>query len=259
VLRGGVASASGGCSRPAACGVRAGCFGRDARGLVVLARGLAAAFGFAAAPDLAVVRELVAGLDVDALAVAGDRRAAVLPDRAVREVPDEEERRALLLVPLADLEPEAVLRLVAVVRLAVLVRADDAVPDAAAAGLADDIVLAAAVRALAAVVMALVAVFIACMAVDIVLADVVALVAAAVILVAAEVTLVAADDTVRAADAVVAVLPDDVDRVVLRAADGRVLVVLRLREAVLAAGLTLGDFARVLLAVLRLAVLRVML
>jgi len=258
VLRGGVASASGGCSLPAACGVRAGCFGRDARGLVVLARGLAAAFGFAAAPDLAVVRELAVDLEVDALAVAGDRRAAVLPDRAVPELLVADVRRAVLLVPLADLEPEAVLRLAAVVALAVPVL-DDAVPDAAAAGLAEDIVLAAALSALAAVVMALVAVFMACIAVDIVLADVVALVAAAVILVAAEVTFVAADDTVRAADAVVGVLPDGVERVVLRAVDGRVLVVLRVREVVLAAGLALGDFARVLLAVPRLAVLRVML
>jgi hypothetical protein len=82
----------------------------------------------------------------------------------------------------------------------------DAVRDVPAAGLADDIVLAAAVSALAAVVMALVAVFIACMADDIVFADAVALVAAAVILVAAEVTLVAAEDTVLAADVGVAEL-----------------------------------------------------
>ena len=67
------------------------------------------------------------------------------------------------------------------------------------AGLAEDIVLAAAVRAFAAVVMALVAVFIDCIAEDIVFADAVALVAAAVILVAADVTLVAADVTVLAA------------------------------------------------------------
>ena len=69
----------------------------------------------------------------------------------------------------------------------------------AAAGLAEDIVFAAAVRALAAVVMALVAVFIDCIAEDIVLADAVALVVAAVILLAAEVTLVAAEDMVLAA------------------------------------------------------------
>ena len=237
--------------------MRPGCFGRDPRGLVVVARGLAAAFGFAAA-DLVVVRELAADRDVDALAVAGDRRAAVLPDRAAVELLVDEERRAVLRAPLADLEPEAVLRLVAVVARPVPVL-DDVEPDAAAAGLAEDIVLAAAVRALAAVVMALVAVFMACMAVDIVLADVVALVAAAVILVAAEVTFVAADDTVRAAEAVVGVLPDDAGRVVLRAADARVLVVVRLRDAVLVAGLALGAFPRLLLAVLRRAVVRVVL
>ena len=77
---------------------------------------------------------------------------------------------------------------------------------AAATGLADDIVLAAAVSAFAAVIMALVAVFIDFMAVDIVCADAVALVAAAVILVAADVTLVAAEDTVLAAVAGVAEL-----------------------------------------------------
>jgi hypothetical protein len=68
-----------------------------------------------------------------------------------------------------------------------------------AAGLTDDMVLAAAVSALAAVDMALVAVFIDFIADDMVLADTVALVAAAVILLAAEFTLVAADDTVLAA------------------------------------------------------------
>jgi hypothetical protein len=251
VGRGGVASSSGGRSLVADCGFRAGCFGRDARGLVVVARGLAAAFGFAA-----LERELAVDRDVDAL--AGDRRAAVLPDLVVPEPRDVEERRAVLLVLFADPEPDAVLRLLAVVALAVLVL-DDAAADAAAAGLAEDIVLAAAVSALAAVVMALVAVFIACIAVDMVFADVLALVAAAVILEAAEVTFVAADDTVRAAEAVVGVLLDDVERVDLRAADGRVLVVLRRLDAVFLAGLALGDFPRVLLTVLRRAVLRVML
>jgi hypothetical protein len=69
----------------------------------------------------------------------------------------------------------------------------------AATGLADCMVLAAAVRAFAAVAMDLVAVFIDRMADDIVLADVLALVAAAVILLAAVVTLVAAEDTFLAA------------------------------------------------------------
>jgi hypothetical protein len=76
----------------------------------------------------------------------------------------------------------------------------------AGAGLADDIVLAAAVSAFAAVIMALVAVFIDFIADDIVCADAVALVAAAVILVAADVTLVAAEDTPLAAVAGVAEL-----------------------------------------------------
>jgi len=76
----------------------------------------------------------------------------------------------------------------------------------AGAGLADDIVLAAAVSAFAAVIMALVAVFIDLIADDIVCADAVALVAAAVILVAADVTLVAAEETPRAAVAGVAEL-----------------------------------------------------
>jgi len=75
---------------------------------------------------------------------------------------------------------------------------------AAAAGFAEDMVLAAVIRALAAVVIALVAVFIDCMADDIVLAEAVALVAAAVILLAADVTFVAADETPLAAVAGVA-------------------------------------------------------
>jgi hypothetical protein len=112
-----------------------------------------------------------------------------------------------------------------------------------AAGLADCMVLAAAVSAFAAVDMALVAVFIARMAEDIVLAEVVALVAAAVIFVAAVFTLVAAEDTLRAADAGVIELLDAVLRVeradVLRVEREAVLLVERAaplrvdREAVL--------------------------
>jgi hypothetical protein len=88
------------------------------------------------------------------------------------------------------------------VRLAEAV--EDAVLDlfalaGAAAGLAVDMVLAAAVSALDAALIAFVAVFIAARALDMVLADAVALVAADVIFVAAEVTLAAADDTVLAA------------------------------------------------------------
>jgi hypothetical protein len=82
--------------------------------------------------------------------------------------------------------------------------AEDAVRDllalaGVAAGLAVDMVLAAAVSALDAALIALVAVFIAASALDMVFADAVALVAADVIFVAAEVTLAAADDTVLAA------------------------------------------------------------
>ncbi len=83
-------------------------------------------------------------------------------------------------------------------------RAELALADA---GLAADMVLAAAVSAFVAEAMALVAVFMACRAVDIVLADDVALVAAVVIMVAAEVTFAAADETVLAATAAVGVLP----------------------------------------------------
>jgi hypothetical protein len=89
---------------------------------------------------------------------------------------------------------------------ALVVRPAVRLVELAGAGLADDIVLAAAVSAFAAVIMALVAVFIDFIADDIVCADAVALVAAAVILVAADVTLVAAEDTPRAAVAGVAEL-----------------------------------------------------
>jgi hypothetical protein len=135
---------------------------------------------------------------------------------------------------------------------------------AAATGLADDIVLAAAVSAFAAVIMAFVAVFIDLMAVDIVCADDDALVAAAVILVAAEVTLVAAEDTVLAAVAGVvelrlavlrpaALVRDPVER---EAVD-RDAVVRVDREAVLRvvarAAVPLAGFAALLRAVLDVA------
>jgi hypothetical protein len=127
---------------------------------------------------------------------------------------------ALRVVPAADGRLVAVFRLVVV--LGAAWRAG-----AAAVTFADDIFLAASVRALAACIMALVAVFIDCMAEDIVFADAVALVAADVILVAADVTFVAADDTFRAAVAGVVALAAVVRRAVLRAAVARV-VILRL-------------------------------
>jgi hypothetical protein len=108
----------------------------------------------------------------------------------------------------------------------------------AAAGLAADIFLAAALSALAAEVMALVAVLIACRALAMVLADDVALVAADVILVAAEVTCAAADETV---------LADDTG------ADERLTAVLL--PAFTFAGLVLAFFLELLM--LRLAALRV--
>ncbi len=135
---------------------------------------------------------------------------------------------------------------------------------AAATGLADDIVLAAAVSAFAAVIMAFVAVFIDLMAVDIVCADDDALVAAAVILVAAEVTLVAAEDTVLAAVAGVAELrlavlrPAALERdPVERDAVDRDAVLRVDREAVLRvvarAAVPLAGFAALLRAVLDVA------
>jgi len=157
--------------------------------------------------------ELSMGAPPDELAVPD-----LLVDRDVRDAARELGRVDVDLGFAAGLRP-AVVREAAVVRLA----------GAAAAGFADCIVLAAAVRAFAAVVIALVAVFIARMADDIVLADAVALVAAAVILVAADVTFVAADDTVLAATAGVAeVRPAVVRRavVVVRPAVARVPVLL---------------------------------
>jgi hypothetical protein len=134
----------------------------------------------------------------------------------------------------------------------------------AAAGLADDIVLAAAVSAFAAVIMAFVAVFIDFMAVDIVCADDDALVAAAVILVAADVTFVAAEDTVLAAVAGVAELrlavlrPAALERApAVREAVDRDAVVRVDREAVLRvvarAAVPLAGFAALLRAVLDVA------
>jgi hypothetical protein len=151
---------------------------------------------------LAVVRRLAAALGL----------AVVLPAAVVR-VPVVLDFAAVLGLLVLGLVAEAV-----VLDLAVDFRAvDDLVAagrrDVVAAGLAVDMVLAAAVSAFAAVVMDLVAVFMARIADDIVLADDVALVAAAVILVAADVTLVAADETVRAADAGVAPFLDEVLRV----------------------------------------------
>jgi len=165
------------------------------------------------APDVPADRDVrdaareLGRVDVD-LGLAAGLRPAV-----ARAVVD----RVAVDRPAVD-RPAAVGRDVAVVRLA----------GAAAAGFADDIVLAAAVRAFAAVVMALVAVFIARMADDIVLADAFALVAAAVILLAADVTLVAADETVLAATAGVAELRLAAVRraVVARPAVARVPVVL---------------------------------
>jgi len=135
-------------------------------------------------------------------------RVVLLVDDAVRGLVDEDD---LGEVERDEAEPdeverEAVVRGLVVDRRVVVERR---VAGAAAAGLAVDMVLAAAVSAFAAVVMALVAVFMACIAADMVFADVVALVAAAVIFVAADVTLVAAEDTVLAAEAGVVVLLDE--------------------------------------------------
>lgn len=176
--------------------------GRD-RGAVLLGREVveAVALGLAVLPavDLAVVLDWVPDPAPDASGLA-----AALPELAdvpvdldladVRRRPDD------ALGPADDLVVcRAPVRGLVVARDLVVppVDRDRVVP--AGAGLTDDIVLAAAVRALAAVDMALVAVFIDFMADDMVLADTVALVAAAVILLAAEFTLVAADDTVLAA------------------------------------------------------------
>jgi hypothetical protein len=197
--------------------------GRRDLGVVVLGRD-EVDFGLAVAdsPDAEVsMAELSTPAEPDELA------APDLPvGREVRDAPRELGRVDVDLGLAAGRRP-AVVRAAAVVRLV----------GAAAAGFADCIVLAAAVRAFAAVVMALVAVFIARMADDIVLADADALVAAAVILPAADVTLVAADDTVLAAVAGVAeVRPAVVRRAaVVRPAVARVpvLVVPAVRLVVL--------------------------
>jgi hypothetical protein len=185
-------------------------FGRDvvALGLAAVrgfAADVAALLGLAAVPRLAAAR----GLAVDA--ELRDRLVLVLVAVAAGlAAVDRDELRELdalrVLGRVEAVARDAGLRRAAVLgfaaaRRAVLVREVLRVvrelPDAVV--LADDMLFAAAVRALAAVVMALVAVFIDCMADDIVFADAVALVAAAVILVAADVTLVAAEETVFAA------------------------------------------------------------
>jgi hypothetical protein len=232
-------------------------FGVAVRGLETVDFGLAVdALGLAAVDlaftvELVEVRlvavlglaELVVDLVVVRLAAVRGLLVLVAEDRpdvdrlAVERV--DEGRRAddrLAEERVADDRRAVEVRLAVERRFAAGRRADDV----ADAGLAVDIVLAAAVSAFAAAVMDLVAVFIACIADDIVLADDVALVAAAVILVAADVTLVAADDTVRAALAGVAELRLElrVDRVerdaVLRAGRDAVrrAAVLRVDRAV---------------------------
>ena len=185
-----------------------------------------AEFGVAGASGIAVVRAVLRAVVRPVLraVVRPVLRAVVRPvavvdrDLVVLDLP------AVLDAGRAD-EADG---LAAGLRVAVDLDLDADVRDVPAAGLADDIVLAAAVSAFAAVVMALVAVFIACIADDIVFADAVALVAAAVILVAAEVTFVAAEDTVLAADVGVAELRLAVVRLaVVRLAVLRLAVLLR--------------------------------
>ncbi len=176
-------------------------FGAADRGRDVVDLGLAdVARGFAELLALAVraVEAVVLGV----LPAAMPAGLAAL-DEAVRD--DDVLDVALADEVLDDGRVDDVL-LAAGLRALVVRDADARRTGVAAAGLADDIVLAAAVSAFAAVIMALVAVFIDFMAEDIVCADAVALVAAAVILVAADVTLVAAEDTVLAAVAGVAEL-----------------------------------------------------
>jgi hypothetical protein len=159
-------------------------FGLAVPGLLAATLGLAA-LSFAVVRVLALVRVLVLVRDLAAvrgLAVAGDLAA-------VRDLAVVAFRLTWALAPAGFV----VFRPAAFFGAAVLL--------GVAAGLAADIVLAAAVSALAAVVIAFVAAFMAWRAVDIVLADEVAFVAAEVILVAAEVTFAAADETVRAAAA----------------------------------------------------------
>lgn len=181
-------------------------------GLAVVALGLAAvALAWTVVEDLTVLRlAAVRGLDA-ALGLAVVLLAAVVRVLVVLDF------AAVLGLLVLGLVVEA-LGFEVVLDLAVDFRAvDDLVAagrrDVVAAGLAVDMVLAAAVSAFAADVMDLVAVFMARIADDIVFADDVAFVAAAVILVAADVTLVAADETVRAANAGVAPLLDEVLRV----------------------------------------------
>lgn len=206
-------------------------------------------------------------------------RVTAVRDRDMVEprLPGDESPEASLPVPdiamagLAAVDLAALLDLDVVRGLAVVDRdvvdrdVADRRAEAAAAGFADCIVLAAVVSALAALVIALVAVFIARMADDIVRAEAVALVAAVDILLAADVTLVAAEDTPLAAVAGVVPLPRLVvlRRVVVLRVPVR-LAVLRppdvvLRRAVVerdAAGREAVDRDAVLRVVARDAVLR---
>jgi hypothetical protein len=157
-------------------------------GLAVV-RGLAAVLGLAAALGMAVVRGLAAVLGLVTLGLA---------ERAFGFVVE--------ALGLAVLGLTAALARIAGFRLAAGRRV------AVAAGLADDMVLAADVSAFAAVAIDLVAVFMDRIAADMVRAEEEALVAAAVILLAAEVTLVAAEDTFFAAIVGDAALLDEVLR-----------------------------------------------
>jgi hypothetical protein len=196
----------------AACGLTSAA-GLAAIVLGLAAAGLAAVFGFAMARGLAVVavRGMAVRADEDRalaglVAAFGLAAGGLAPIRGFAAV------RGLAALGFAAVFGLATVRGLAAVRALATVRALAAVFGftvrfgaalGTAAGLAADMVFAAAVSALEAMVMALVAAFIACRAVDIVLADEVALVAAAVILVAAEVTFVAAEETVFAAATVV--------------------------------------------------------
>jgi hypothetical protein len=262
-------------------------FGAAERGRELVALGLAVALGVAELRGVdagmsgmaALARALVpaALVPLDEARVAEPRVDVPRADEARVDVPRADEAR--VDVPRADearvdavpvdvlLDDGRVEVLLAAGLRALVVREEAARRAglaAAATGLADDIVLAAAVSAFAAVIMALVAVFIDFMAVDIVCAEVDALVAAAVILVAAEVTLVAAEDTVFAAVAGVAELrlavlrPAALERdPVERDAVDRDAVVRVDREAVLRvvarAAVPLAGFAALLRAVLGVA------
>src|ERR1017187_10487199 len=239
--------------------VRAGPFRRGVAGLRRAASCLALA---RAAEDL--------GFAVPAALAPADLRLAVVPDlAAVAALPATAFGLAVVfgftvvpalaaLLALPVVLAFAVLAF-AILAFAVLAFAVLAFADAGfgfAAGLATDIVFAAAVRALAAVVIAFVAVFIACMAMDIVLADEVAFVAAAVILVAAEVTLVAAEDTVRAAAIAVGAALLAAERVVFAAVVLQPVLAFGRAAAPFAAG-ALVDLPRAVLAVPRRAAARV--